>query len=255
MAYYMNWFDAINRNDINLFMHIVANKQIADTYLQTTDGQEYTPALYLARISPYGSKQMLSHLLALDADLSLLARTEDCKIRRRCTTIGNLASWNWQEGLNFKTNIMYNCLVDLNEGHYYDPQNPWANQNAIRWEKQWKLCITTGLGGRWKPGCGIPGISFVSSARRGVRDVGIGIARIPHEISKSTQQFARSTGSVVRGVGHIGLGVGLLGFGIAKGVGRLLTSPFFLTMLILGLHGGKTRKSKRRVNTTRKHRV
>jgi hypothetical protein len=225
-----SWYDAVNQNSVKDFRRLVANKQVANTYIPASHNQIYTPALYLARISPSNAKQMLSHLLELDADLSLLAKTEDCMIRNHCTTIGNLASWRWQEGLDFKTEIMYHSLVELNEGKYKDPSNPLAEENARRWKKGWQPCVTTGLGGKWKPGCGIPGISYISSAKRAVRNTGIGVA-------KGTKQAAMI-------VGYTGLLAG-------KVAGTVLTSPFFLTAVILDVAlrrgGGKiqTRKGMR----------
>lgn len=224
-----SWYDAVNKNSVQDFIRLVPNKQVADTYVPASHKQEYTPALYLARISPSDAKPMLSHLLALDADLSLLAKTEDCTVRNHCTTIGNLASWSWQEGLDYKTQIMYHSLVELNEGKYKDPSNPHAEKNATKWKKGWQPCLTTGLGGKWKPGCGIPGISYISSAKRGVRNTGIGVG-------KGTKALA--------------IGVGYTGLYAAKGVGAVLSSPFFLTALIIDAsirRGGRsTRKHQRR---------
>jgi hypothetical protein len=221
----VSWFEAINKNSADEFFYAVQSKEVADTYVKATGNQEYTPALYLARISPSGSKAMLSHLLSLDADLSLLATTEDCTLRKRCTTIGNLASWMWEQGRDVKTSIIYDSLVQLNNGTYRDPSNPAAEKNAQRWKKGWQPCITTGLGGKWKPGCGVPGISYVSSARRAVRNTAIGV------------------GIAAKGVAT---GVGYVGWGVASASHAVLTSPFFLVSMVLTSVGGKTRKYKKR---------
>lgn len=222
----MSWYDAINKNSVPAFKRAVPSKAVADKYNPASQNQEYTPALYLARISPSNAKEMLSHLLALDADLSLLAKTEDCMVRKHCTTIGNLASWNWQEGLSTKTNIMYESLVELNKGTYKDPSNPTAVQNGLRWKKGWQPCLTTGIGGKWKPGCGIPGISYVTSARRTLRNTGIGVGK---------------------GVGAVAT-VGLYG---AQGLHKVMTGPFFLTGMAVSLlmqRGGKKHSRKTRRN-------
>jgi len=167
--------DAIHGGKLEDFKKAVPTKAVADTYVNATlSKQSFTPALYLAKISPKSAHEMLSYLLEIDADLSLLAKTEDCMIRDKCTTIGNLASWSWQGGLPYKSDAMYQMLTDLNKGTYKGLSDA-ATDAGQKWKKGNQACITTGLGGKWKPGCGIPGISVISSIRRSARNSILGV--------------------------------------------------------------------------------
>jgi hypothetical protein len=223
------WYDAINYGSMQELQKFVTPENV-NTYLPSSGSQEYTPVLYLARISPrIVAKDMLSYLLELGADLSLLAKTEDCMMRGRCTTIGNLASWRWATGPG-KTDVMYDSLVDINNGTYIDKLNPKGQAAALKWKKGWQPCVSTGLGGKWKEGCGVPGISYVSSLRRTARNSAMGTGYV---VGTVVGQTAKATGYVA---------------------GTLLTSPYFLVAAIL--RGGKTkrvRNSKKR-NTLRNNR-
>ena len=220
-----NWFDAINYGYMPDLQKFVNTENVND-YVSASGSQEYTPVLYLARISPrIVAKDMLSYLLELGADLSLLAKTEDCMMRGRCTTIGNLASWRWATGPG-KTDVMYDSLVEINNGTYKDKLNPKGEAAALKWKKGWQPCVTTGLGGEWKPGCGVPGISYFSSLRRAARNTALGTGYV--------------AGQTVKATGYV--------------AGTILTSPFYLTPILVGALMGRGRTGRNRRNKKRKTR-
>ena len=246
--------DAVDNDDLDMFKSAVTEDNI-NTYVTMGDdgkatgvlGDEYTPVLYLARKSPPKNfKEMLSHCLDLNADLSLNAKTLDCRGMigsKRCTTIGNLASWRESKGWNGIMGV-YDILVKMNRGEPDLFHSNIANTNAMQWKKTTFLpCIT------WKPGCGIPGISVTSSLRRSARLAGKVVAGAP------VAAAGAAAGTVAAGVG-VGsmilsrvakspVGAGYLGYQLGKMSGGRKSSRKSKTRSKTRSRSRKSRKSRR----------
>jgi hypothetical protein len=189
-----SWVLAVDSDDLEMFKTAVTDNNI-NTYVTIASGDEYTPVLYVARLSPQKSfKEMMMHCMDLNADLSLKAKTIDCRGMMgstRCTTIGNLASWRESKGWNGDPMGVYDILVKMDNGEPNLFVSNMANTNAMKWKKTVFLpCMT------WKPGCGVPGIGVGSSLRRSARLLGKAVVAAPVAAVGAAAGTAAAAGAV-----------------------------------------------------------
>jgi len=214
------WVNAVNGDNLDLFKSAVTQANI-DNYVTVVGGDEYTPVLYVARLSPPKNfKEMLSHCLDLNADLSLKAKTSDCMGimgSKRCTTIGNLASWRESKSWNGDQMGVYDLLVKMDKGEPDLFFSNIANTNALRWKKTvFGRCISS----TWKPGCGVPGVGVLSSARRTARFAGKAVAAAPVAAVGAVAGTAASAVGIgaigVAGISKSPIASGLIGYQLGK---------------------------------------
>ena len=214
------WVNAVDNDNFDLFKTAV-NEGNIDNYVTVASGDEYTPVLYLARLSPPKNfKEMLEHCIDLNADLSLKAKTSDCMGvigSKRCTTIGNLASWRESKSWNGDQMGIYDILVKMDKGEPNLFHSNIANTNALRWKKiPFAFCISS----TWKPGCGIPGIGVLSSTRRTARFAGKAVVAAPVAAVGAVAGTAASAVGIgamgVAGISKSPLAAGVIGYQLGK---------------------------------------
>lgn len=112
---------------------------------------------------------------------------------------------------------IYDILVKMNKGEPNLFYSNIANTNALRWKKTpFALCISS----TWKPGCGIPGISVLSSARRTARFAGKAVAAAPVAAVGTIAGTAASAVGIgamgVVGISKSPLAAGVIGYQLGK---------------------------------------
>lgn len=182
-----DWFEAIRCNETGELVRLVNKGNVNTRAKEEGGGGEYTPVQFLARISPGNSPAMLEYLLSLDADLSLMANTVDCMIKRYCTTIGNLASyrigdkgkwWNSKADLD----LYYHQLDEANKLRAYSAEREAAleNVNKIKLAKcnPKTSFMYDALSQLKQEGKNVPGLNISSWVSRGARKLLRGTAAV-----------------------------------------------------------------------------